>query len=150
VFIGYNNLHKGYKCLDISTGRLYISRDIVFDEKVFSFASLHSNAGAQLRAKIELLPLSLHPINLHRHERPELHEEPVDVNPANATNDVAKSFLQISDHVFASDDESENSGRFGDDSPVRPGAGTPNLLVSGSSVTSGSLADSSDVRASAM
>jgi hypothetical protein len=122
----------------------------VFDEKVFPFAVLHSNAGALLRAEIELLPLSLHSINLHRHERPELHEEPVDVDPANATNNVAKSFLQISDHVFASDDESENSGHFGDDSPIRPGAGAPNLLVSGSSATSGSLADSSDARASAV
>jgi histone deacetylase 1/2 len=54
VFLGYSNLHKGYKCLDISTGRLYIFRDIVFDETVFLFASLHSNAGARLRAEINL------------------------------------------------------------------------------------------------
>jgi hypothetical protein len=24
AFLGYNNLHKGYKCLDIATGRVYI------------------------------------------------------------------------------------------------------------------------------
>jgi histone deacetylase 1/2 len=36
AFLEYSNLHKGYKCLDISTGRIYISRDIVFDETVFS------------------------------------------------------------------------------------------------------------------
>lgn len=29
VFLGYNNLHKGYKCLDPSEGRVYISRDIL-------------------------------------------------------------------------------------------------------------------------
>jgi histone deacetylase 1/2 len=28
VFIGYSMIHKGYKCLDLSTGRLYISRDV--------------------------------------------------------------------------------------------------------------------------
>jgi hypothetical protein len=67
VFLGYSNLHKGYKCLDISMGRLYISHDIVFDEMVFLFASLHSNAGARLRAKINLLPLSLQPFTLHNH-----------------------------------------------------------------------------------
>jgi hypothetical protein len=27
-------MHKGFKCLDISTGRIYISRDVVFDEAV--------------------------------------------------------------------------------------------------------------------
>jgi hypothetical protein len=42
-------MHKGVKCLDISTGRIYISRDVVFDENVFPFASLHPNAGALLK-----------------------------------------------------------------------------------------------------
>jgi hypothetical protein len=57
VFLGYSGLHKWYKCLDISTGRVYISRDVVFDETVFPFASLHSNAGARLREEIILLLL---------------------------------------------------------------------------------------------
>jgi hypothetical protein len=45
----------------MSKGRLYISRDIIFDETVFPFALLHSIAGAQLREEINLLPLSLQP-----------------------------------------------------------------------------------------
>jgi histone deacetylase 1/2 len=61
AFIGYSNMHKGYKCLDISTGRVYISRDVVFDESVFPFSELHSNAGARLRAEILLLPSHLLP-----------------------------------------------------------------------------------------
>ena len=55
VFIGYSNLHKGYKCLEVSTGRVYISRDVVFDETLFPFAQLHPNAGALLRQEISLL-----------------------------------------------------------------------------------------------
>ena len=58
VFLGYSNLHKGFKCLDISTGRVYISRDVVFDEGVFPFASLHSNAGVRLRPEILHVPPS--------------------------------------------------------------------------------------------
>ena len=59
VFIGYSAQHKGVKCLDISTGRVYISRDVVFDETKFPFADLHPNAGALLRKEILLLPSHL-------------------------------------------------------------------------------------------
>ena len=60
VFLGYSSLHKGFKCLEPSTGRVYISRDVVFDETVFPFASMHPNAGALLRKQI-----SLHREHLH-------------------------------------------------------------------------------------
>lgn len=59
MFLGYSAQHKGYKCLDISSGRVYISRDVVFDEGVFPFANLHPNAGALLRREILLLPSHL-------------------------------------------------------------------------------------------
>ena len=52
-------MHKGFKCLDLSEGRVYISHDVTFDERVFPFAELHPNVGARLRAKISLLPENL-------------------------------------------------------------------------------------------
>lgn len=48
VFLGYIALHKGVKCLDIPTGCVYISRDVVFDETKFPFPDFHPNAGALL------------------------------------------------------------------------------------------------------
>jgi hypothetical protein len=44
VFLGYNNMHKGFKSLDISKGHIYIYWEVIFDESIFPFASLHSNA----------------------------------------------------------------------------------------------------------
>jgi hypothetical protein len=56
VFLGYSSMHKGDKCLDVSTGRRYISRDVVFDKNIFPFHSLHPNAGSRFREEILLLP----------------------------------------------------------------------------------------------
>lgn len=56
MFLGYSTMHKGFKCLDVASGRVYISRDVIFDESVFPFMSLHPNAEARLRAEISLLP----------------------------------------------------------------------------------------------
>jgi hypothetical protein len=63
VFLGYSNMHKGFKCLDTRTGRIYISRDVVFDEDLFPFSKLHDNAGARLTSEILLLPPTLLPFN---------------------------------------------------------------------------------------
>lgn len=52
-------MHKGFQCLDVSSGRVYVSRDVVFDESIYHFTSLHPNAGSHLRSEILLLPESL-------------------------------------------------------------------------------------------
>jgi hypothetical protein len=77
VFLGYSSRHKGFKCLEPSTGRVYISRDVIFYESVFPFANLHQNAGARLRKEILLLPNHL--LNTGRGD--------VDCIDSNITND---------------------------------------------------------------
>jgi histone deacetylase 1/2 len=59
VFLGYRPLHKGYKCLEIKSGQVYISRDVIFHEMQFPFSKLHPNIGARLRIEISLLPDTL-------------------------------------------------------------------------------------------
>jgi len=38
TFLGYSSCHKGYKCLDVH-GKLFISKDVIFDESTFPFLS---------------------------------------------------------------------------------------------------------------
>lgn len=58
VFIGYASNFKGYRCLDRSTGRVYISRHTLFRESVFPFE--HNKS--QVVNCPSKLPLSLDPI----------------------------------------------------------------------------------------
>ncbi|KAJ4757139.1 hypothetical protein LUZ62_067514 [Rhynchospora pubera] len=37
VFIGYATSQKGYRCLHIQTGRIFVSRHVIFDENSFPF-----------------------------------------------------------------------------------------------------------------
>lgn len=38
-FLGYSSIHKGYKCLDLNTNRLYSSRDVIFHEETFPYST---------------------------------------------------------------------------------------------------------------
>jgi histone deacetylase 1/2 len=91
AFLGYSNLHKGFKCLDIPNGRIYISRDVVFDEAIFPFSALHNNAGARLRAEILLLPSHLLNPTDHGGECVDNQQVNCPENPANCGQSVQNS-----------------------------------------------------------
>ncbi|KAJ9560828.1 hypothetical protein OSB04_005988 [Centaurea solstitialis] len=40
VFLGYPSQHRGFRCLDLSTRRIIISRHVVFDESILPFGSV--------------------------------------------------------------------------------------------------------------
>ena len=127
AFLGYSQLHKGYKCLDISTGRIYISRDVIFDENVFPFSELHPNAGARLRSEIDLL----HPTLLNPGGTTVV--DPVTNAVSNATNNFSPSVVASAENTAAdllrtaSVPQSSIDTRTEDDAMQHPGqtAGTP-------------------------
>ena len=47
VFLGYSLQHKGYRCLDPITNRIYISRHVVFDEKLIPLSHCSSTVPLQ-------------------------------------------------------------------------------------------------------
>ena len=38
IFLSYNSIHIGYRCLSLSTNRLYISRNVIFEESIYLYS----------------------------------------------------------------------------------------------------------------
>jgi histone deacetylase 1/2 len=58
VFLGYPSSHKGYRCLDLQTRRVIISRHVVFDESVFPFSHSTEKPDTSIAAFDFLLELA--------------------------------------------------------------------------------------------
>ncbi|PKU70451.1 Retrovirus-related Pol polyprotein from transposon TNT 1-94 [Dendrobium catenatum] len=43
VFLGYSTMHKAYRCLDIQSNKVYISRHVTFQEDIFPFKTTNQN-----------------------------------------------------------------------------------------------------------
>ncbi|KAI5350094.1 hypothetical protein L3X38_002985 [Prunus dulcis] len=50
VFLGYSLNHQGYKCLDLFTRRIYVSRHVLFNEDNFPFKDLTSSKGSGFKS----------------------------------------------------------------------------------------------------
>lgn len=63
IFLGYSLQHKGYKCLDRTTGTVYISWHVRFDEQSFPFAlsSSHKQSEPSQWAFVPLIAPAVDP-----------------------------------------------------------------------------------------
>jgi len=58
LYLGYSQLHKGYKCLS-SSGRVYISKDVLFNEHMFPYVDISPNTPISIKDLDMYLELSL-------------------------------------------------------------------------------------------
>jgi hypothetical protein len=87
VFLGYSNIHKGFNCLDVAEGRVYISRDVIFNETIFPFAKLNPNTGTRLCSEILLhSDFQPHIVPIHEDELRDEQYANVCVNPVSTNN----------------------------------------------------------------
>ena len=84
VLFGYEPGTAAYRVYHSASRKAHVYRDVIFDENVFPFASLHPNAGARLRAEILLLSPEL--LNPSDHGGECSADDHVFNNPNPATN----------------------------------------------------------------
>ena len=44
IFLGYSSIHLGYRCLSLSSNKLFISRDVIFEESIFPHSHSYTSS----------------------------------------------------------------------------------------------------------
>ena len=72
IFLGYSSFHIGYRCLSLSTNRLYIYRNVIFEESIYpyypTFTPSHNESSGILGSSPTTSPHSTSIIISHNHE----------------------------------------------------------------------------------
>ena len=105
AFIGYSAFHHGYRCISMTSGQIYISRDVIFTEKHYPFAKkLHDNPSStesiqSVRGILGSFPLE---VSIQPPTTENLNSNPVHTNPNNIstlpTSDNKSLPVSLSSH----------------------------------------------------
>uniref|UniRef100_J3LIX4 Reverse transcriptase Ty1/copia-type domain-containing protein n=1 Tax=Oryza brachyantha TaxID=4533 RepID=J3LIX4_ORYBR len=114
-------------------GRVYVSRDVVFDESIFPFTKLHANAGARLRSEIALLPDTLFPGNRGLQQCSHMSNSPIDFTnqygPENfPIQDSAGSQPTCDDNVMHGTDDTGNMSALDSSAAHSPASSSDSAL----------------------
>jgi hypothetical protein len=60
LFLGYSPLHKRYKCIHLPSNRVYISRDVVFNENSFPYTSASPTSSLSPNIYVRYSTIQIH------------------------------------------------------------------------------------------
>lgn len=102
-FIGYSHIHKGYKCLDLSTNKVTTSRHIIFNESHFPFVNIEKT-NAQTTQSMEGWFLKLNQARILPAINDLTNNPPTPSQPTpSVTNPSTNATMNQPDRCFAND-----------------------------------------------
>ena len=98
-FLGYSAFHHGYRCLSMTSGRIFISRDVVFTETHYPFAdklyvpSSSQSSTPSVRGILGSSPLEvpLQPPTLTHLDSPHMHTNSANTSSSSPSHTVSSS-----------------------------------------------------------
>ena len=107
AFLGYSTFHHGYRCLSMTFGRIYISRDVNFTKNHYSFADkLHDNPSSteSIQSVRGILGSSPLEVSLQPPTPKTLDSNPVHSDQSNnstlPSSDNESSLVSLSSHPY--------------------------------------------------
>uniref|UniRef100_A0A251U5K0 Putative ribonuclease H-like domain-containing protein n=1 Tax=Helianthus annuus TaxID=4232 RepID=A0A251U5K0_HELAN len=94
VFLGYPPTHRGYKCFNLETKQIIISRHVVFDETTFPFANNISPAPSYDFLQTTLSPLLWPSVEFPTVNQPSV--QPLHSPQSHPTNTSAQTLTPVS------------------------------------------------------
>ena len=110
AFIGYSAFHHGYRCISMTSGRIYISRDVIFTETTYPFADKltdNSSSTESLQSIRSILGSSPLEVSIQLPTPETLDSNCVSTTPANTStfppSDTESSPVTLSSHNYNPD-----------------------------------------------
>lgn len=126
VFLGYTSSYKGYLCLDIISGRIYITCHVIFNETTFSFPNNPSPVSSTSLSIVPIIPIPINnPLSNPRPtttttnfvHHPPLPPSPPQINPIHPLTSPSTSPLISSSLISSPLSSTEPSPSSSDTSP---------------------------------
>ena len=145
IFLGYSAFHHGYRCLSLASGKIYISRDVIFMEHIYPYKEQPSINNPDVQLTLGLLGSS--PTTTNPTHTPQFLPSSIALSPVISTSPKQSHSSPISSPSLLEQDQSspvssEPHNSHHSSHSLSPATNSSNLSTTGHIPSTGPLSPS--------